>query len=361
LLVALTALGLGLRLAGAGALPWASVETSWLIPGRSPLAVRAVALAIGAATVPVAYGLLRGRGRSAAAALALLIATSPWHVHASRVAGPTTAVFLGMVVIAVLLTRPDPRGGRVRLRIAFLFAAICFAAATMAPASGARPDFGTRTIATLLAGDVGPAIPFLALLGVLRGAWPGFLAALVVGAPLHVLADKRGLGVDVLAFVLPAVMVVASEELGRWIAATESWRARIACALLAIVPGFPSLVSEHLDGGRVDLAPIARALERERRSGEPLYASDPALAEQSLGVEALPLSAIETAQPPKDRSEFVLLLLSSGAVRDGAGLPADFESRLSLVERAGTKRLDAGRFEARLYRRPPDSSSQAAR
>jgi hypothetical protein len=362
LLLLLAAVGLGLRLVGAAELPWASGEASvpetlrsWI--GPSPLAARAIALAIGAATAPLAFLLLRPLGRAPAFAAAQLVALSPWHVHASRVGGPATSAFLALLVAGAcassLLRRTRDWTPRLALAVAAAAAAILLLARSEPAAVRAGP-------LALLAGDVGVALPLLALAAFARRERRGEHAlALLACAACAAIATRLGARVEPAAWLLPPLLLAAADELGRWLAAAPDGRARVAVAALAIVPTLPSLLSEPIDGGRHDVAALQPAFAAARRAGEPLFASDPALVERVFGVEARPLHELGRAAPGElggaapagGRAEFVVLLLERGEIVGGAPGVAELQAGMDLIARSGRKRLDLARHEARLYRR----------
>ncbi len=343
LLVLLCAIGLVLRAAGADRLPWSSSEGT---------ASRALALSIGAATAPLAFVLVRPAGRARAMALALLVATSPWHVHASRLAGPGSAAFLALLAAGAWIGSVLCGGRGVETRFSLGLLAAVAAIDLLARGGAASTPAARPGLVVLLAGDVGVALPLLALLGLLRSEPRSeHLFALLACSGCAAVAELRPGAIAPAAWLLPPLFLCAADELGRWLEAARSARASLALALLAVVPTLPALASEQIDGGRFDLAPIERAFSTTRRAGEPLYASDPALASRVLRVEARPLAEL-AGEAPAGRAAFVLLLIERGTALGGEALPADFESRLDLLARTARTRLDLNRLEARLYRRP---------
>ncbi|MBL8841956.1 MAG: hypothetical protein JNL90_10570 [Planctomycetes bacterium] len=367
-LVAVTLLAAALRLPGLAALPLAPDEALHAAPllerwmGSTSATARLLPLALGLLAIPWLASALAARGALTAFALALLLAASPWHLHASRLAHTDSALFLASgLALALLLPRERDRvapraSGRIAASLAGLAAAAVAVALHAAPPASELP----RSWEPLLIGELGLGVLLLALLALMLRAPPsGARPLLCLGAAL--LAASLG-SKPLLRSAAPAaaaLLLAAALVLGRLLEATASTRARLALWAMALVPGLPTLISEHLDGGRFELAPLAAALAAERHAGEPLYAHAPEFAARALQVGARPLDELVAplalagspdAAPARLPAAFVLLLLERGAPLAGGTLPHELEARLQLVARTAARRFDLSRYEARLYR-----------
>ncbi len=357
-LLAVTAIGAALRIRGIAELPWGHEEacaapafvTRWF--GATPFAARLLPATIGIVSVPVAALLLARRfGKMPAVTVALLLATSPWHVHASRLAALDSTLFaMGLVGCVSGFGGVGGTAGRWLGRLIL--------AATLLAALGVwRAELAPRAVdaTVLLFGDLGVGVALLFVIAMVRrlDRWAPRIAVAWLLTLLLLDGARGGLQSTTVALVMALVLLGAGFELARWMAATASRRVQLALLLMAIVPGLPGLMSEQLDGGRFDVRALLPALERARRGSEPLYASVPELATRELHVAAQPLTEVMSGRvvlPPRDGVAFVLLLLERGRLVGGEALPPGFEARFSLLARSSARRFDLRRFEARLYR-----------
>jgi len=350
-LCAVTLLAALLRLPGVAILAWTPEELA--SAGGDPFLARAPALVLGLLAVPWCAALLAPRcGATVALAGALLIAASPWHVHASRLATTDSALFLAtFAALATCVGNATPGGRLVRL--------VALAVATALLLRHVPPAVEPQR-APFLFGDLAPGVLLLAALLLLqRDAVAG--GRFVVAAAALLLALRLlppSLQHDPDSWSAPAaaaVVLAAALALGRLIEATRSRRAQLALWTMALVPGLPSLIGEQQDGGRFDLRALEPAFAAQRRSGEPLYACAPALTARELQTAAQPIEPLidGSGALPADRNAWVVLLLERGRLAATTPLPPDFESRLRLVASSAPRRFDLRRYETRLYRWEP--------
>ncbi len=350
-LAALTLLAALLRLPGLAALPFAPEESPRALPwieawlGRGTLAARALPFACALLAVPwVASALASRAGATAGWVAALLVAASPWHLHAARLATLDSALFLASsVALALLLPTANSPRRRLALVSGTIAAAIAFALYASLPQSA-----GARAFAPLLIGDLGLGVLLLSFFALwLRQPVAGARRALLLGGSLLLAAGGTAPLLRSSAPAVAALLLAAALVLAKLLDATESRRAQLALWAMALVPGLPTLISEHLDGGRYELRPLAAALASERHANEPLFAHSPDFVARELHVAASPLAELIDTPPA---TGFVLLLLDRGAPSADPPLPPELEARLSLVARTAARRFDLSRYEARLYR-----------
>jgi hypothetical protein len=351
---AVTLLAALLRLPGLAQLAWTPEELA--SAGGDPFLARAPALVLGLVAVPWCAALLAPRcGATVALAAALLIAASPWHVHASRLATTDSALFLA--TFAALASFVGPATAPTALARAIRLVAT--AAAIVLIARHAPPAIAPQR-APFLFGDLAPGVLLLAaLLLLLRAPVPGGRLVVVLAALLLILRLlPPELQRDAARWSAPAaaaVVLAAALALGRLIEATQSRRAQLALWTMALVPGLPSLIGEQQDGGRFDVRALEPAFAAQRRAGEPLYACVPALTARELKSAAQPIEPLLDGQAalPADRPAWIVLLLERGRLAATTPLPRDFESRLRLVASSAPRRFDLRRYETRLYRWEP--------
>jgi len=348
-------LAAAVRLPGAASLPLAPGEAAAL----PDLPARTLPLLAGILVVPwLAAALALRAGAAVGLAAGLLVALSPFAVHSSRVDDGTALAFLAATLAVAGLAGGWPDGALKRLRRGVVITALLGTAAYFAPAHGSAA-------LPLLVGDVGIGVLGFALLAwQVTGPPPnGRLAALLAttaAASVAWAASRDGPGALVsgaLAVACAAtVLVAAAFVLGRLAHASADGRATLGLVAIALLPGLPSLIGEHQDGGRFPLPALALALADQRHPGEPLFATLPELVARELAVPARPLAeAIGPAATARTaaarRHEWIILLIDRGRPADGVALPPDLEASLELVAVAAPRRFDLRRHEARLYRR----------
>jgi hypothetical protein len=306
--------------------------------------------AAAAATVALAW-YAGGTGRFTPFVTGLFVAASPWAVAASRTATTDVVLVMSFLVASAIVaqTRDLARGARVVTSIAALglyaFGALRLTAERV---PFVHAPFAER-LGILLAGDVGVGVAFFALAALLCGRRRLEKLALLGASLLLFVCKPSGAS---LALVVAPLLWVASDEVARWCESLDSPRARAAVLVVALGPTLPTLWSDVTTDRRADVAALRLELAKSRRADEPLFCNERELATELLSVSARPLdeALAPGALPPRGHDAFVLLLLDRGRLLDGRELPPDFESRLELVARAGRRRLDLHRYEARLYR-----------
>lgn len=364
--LAVTLLAVLLRLPGVDRLPPAPEEVlhapawleAWL--GATPMAARLLPLLAALLALPLALATVaRAVSPVHALAAAVLLATSPWHAHAARLANGESALHLACLAAALLLL---PVGARRAASLAATGAALLVAIAAVLLHARLAPRASPPEAAPLLIGDLGlGTLALAALPWALRRPRAGARALSLLGFAL-LAATLAPFPLLRSAAPCAAVLTVAAAlVLGDLLAATASLRARATLAALAVLPGLPALISEHLDAGRYELRPIAAALAQARRGTEAVYAELPDFAARELRVAARPLGqlldagAVAGAPQPAapDAGSFALLLLDRGRLAGGGVLPPGFEADCELLARTAARRFDLRRYEARLYRRAP--------
>jgi hypothetical protein len=358
-LAAVTAAAALLRGVGVAGLPPDLGEAAHFLTANPDrfLSPRAWSAALGAASPAIAWALLRrGAGPCVALAAAAIAATTPFAVHVSRSGSTVGATFVASLALFAALRglRPLPAAGA-----GLAMAALACLSASKAVATSAAietsawfsADLGLGSLVFVAAAWFAPPRAGAGAISPRRRA----TLVLAAGAALSTALALAFAPGPAAASLCAAVVVLAGSGLGRWWESAPTPLARLAALVFAIVPSFPSLASEFVDGGRFDVAPLAAAFAELRRGGEPLYASDPAFASHGFGVECLQLP-VNARTPedflPADRTAWVLLLFDGGRpLGDHEGVTPAIERGLALVARSTQKRFDLHRYEARLYRR----------
>jgi hypothetical protein len=353
LLALLTMVAAALRIPGAAELPLAAGESG----GGPRIPPRAVPLLASILAVPwLAGALARRAGAAVGVATGLLVATSPFAIHSARVEDGSAIAFLAASVAVIGIVGGWSDGAWATLRRLVLIGGCLTIAVASAPG-------GNASALPFVIADLGVGVALFALLSwfVVGDAPSARLAAAVATGTLAIVgasaAAATSLPMELCIGGGAAVVVAAAFTLGRLWTAVETRRAKLGIAAIALLPGLPSVIGEHQDGGRFPLKALWAPFAERRNPGEAVFATLPELASRQLAVPVRPLSEAflgevgEVGGGDEARSDWIVLLFDRGRPADGLALPPEFESSLELVAVAAPRRFDLRRHEARLYRR----------